>query len=370
MSFKFREELNAISPFVPARSKKSIQKEFGVDDVLKLAGNECRLGSSELAKKAAIEALNQAALYPDVDCVVLREKLSEKIGVSVDQIIVDNGLFALIALLGKAFLDADSEVIIPAPTFDWYKIVTLSMGAKPIFVPLVNHTISLRDVHQQINEKTRLIWLCNPNNPTGTFFPINELQDFLKTVPQDVIVVLDEAYREFVDDAKYVETVPLLKLHSNLIILRTFSKVYGLAGLRVGYGAMHPEIIKQLLKLRDPVGVNIVAQAAAVASLEDTLFINRVIDNNKKEKLRLYARFSEWGVEYIPTQTNFILFNIGIDVDVALKEFLKSGILLRGGKDFGLPTWIRATIGTEQDNSAVLDVIEHIVKHYKSEILA
>lgn len=332
--------------------------------MVKLAGNENRLGGSPLAKQAIIDALDDIAYYPDIDYSDLRLRLSQDLGILPDELIFGNGSFELLSLAAQACLNPGDEAILPSPSFNWYVVSTLATGAEVVEVPLKDHANDLTATAAAITEKTRLIWLCNPNNPTGAIYTAQQFDRFLEQIPDDILVVIDEAYYEYVDSDDYPDTLAALANHRNLIVLRTFSKVYGLAGLRIGYGVASQDVISLLNKIRLPINVNRLAQKAALASLDDVAFKEKVLKTNKQGKERYYAVLEELGLSYVPTQCNFILFETGIDSDIVVKFFLDQGFLIRGGREFGFPTWLRVTIGTEEDNESILSLLRELRAQY------
>ncbi len=359
-NLKYREELDSIENYKPAKSLESVTREFGVTEIIKLAGNENRLGCSNLAKEAVRNFVDELSFYPDFDVTRLRERLSKELKIKGEQLIFGNGSFELLSLIAKAFISKGEESIIPEITFGWYKSVTLQMGGKIEWVSLKEYKIDLDAIKARINENTRVIWICNPNNPIGTFIDETSLKNFLESVPRDIIIVLDEAYYEFADDSNYPDSIKLLEEYKNIIILRTFSKVYGLASLRLGYGIADSELISYLYKVKEPINVNMVAQVAALASLDDQEFKNKVLDNNKKSKQLYYDELDKSNLEYIKTQGNFIMINTKLNGDFVAEEFLKRGIIIRSGVEFKMPEWIRISIGTYEENVKVLEVLKEI----------
>ena len=355
-----RAALEKISDYRPARTLESVKREYGFSDVIKLAGNENRLGCSP----RAVEAVKNAGLlpyYPDTNCTKLREKLASVYKTGEADFIFGNGSFELISLIAQTFLEPGGESVIPVPSFGWYTNVTLQMNAVPVFVSLTDFKIDLDSIRKKITDKTKIIWICNPNNPTGTLLGQNELINFLETVGNDIIVVLDEAYIDFISE-DYPDTVYLLKKFTNVILLRTFSKVYGLASFRIGFGMTNPEIIRNMNKVRIPINVNTLAQEAALASLDDADFRKKVLENNREGLELYYAELEKLGLNYIRSNGNFILFDTGKDSTWVEAEFLKRRIVIRPAAEFGLPTWVRISIGTREDNAEVIRVLEEIIK--------
>jgi histidinol-phosphate aminotransferase len=361
MAIACKKALDGIKPFVPARSIESIKRKYGLPAVTKLAGNENNYGVSPAVRPAVLAALDAITRYPDAQGTQLREALSRHLGVAEEELVLANGSFELLMLTAQAFLEEGTEALVPYPSFGWYKIVTAAANAVPVGVPLVNHAISFEVVQEHITDKMRVLWLCNPNNPTGTYFTAAALDSFLRAVPPRVLVVLDEAYIDFAaSDAP--RATELIRRQPNVLALRTFSKVYGLASLRVGYALGPAGIIDELAKIRQPPAPNSVAQAAALAALGDRDFYRYVVAENERGRQQYYAALKELGVSYIPTQGNFIMLDTGRDGNAAVETFLRVGILVRSGGEFGMPSWVRITVGTEQENRNVLEVLAEIME--------
>lgn len=363
---RFRPALDAIRAFEPARTTVSVMREFGVERILKLAGNENTLPTSPRVREAIARAATGLGEYPDVGWTLLLERLAATLGVAEERIVIDNGGFAVMTLLARAFLDPGDEVILPQPTFGWYGIAAQTAGARIVAVPLVDHTIDLDAVLGAVGAATRLVVLCNPNNPTGTIFGHAALARFLEALPSRVVVALDEAYVDFVDDPDFPRALDLLARHRNLVVLRTFSKLHGLAGLRIGYSIMDPEIAAGLHKVREPVAVNALAQAAALAALDD-------LDFQAETRERIFAGRRHWaevldglGLPHVPSQTNFVFFDTTVDGDAIVRSYLERGILLRGGRGFGLPSFVRASIGGPEENRAVTDLLAGFVREARA----
>lgn len=361
MGLKPREAVKNLPVYTPARSIDSAKREYGFEKVIKLAGNENTLGFSPLAKDALA---NITSYYPDGAAVNLREKTAERFGVRTEQVIFGNGSFELLSLIGLAFLEKGDESIIAEPSFGWYKNVTLIQGATIVSVPLENYKVNLDKIAAAITDRTKVIWLCNPNNPTGTIFTEEELNRFLARVRDDIVVVLDEAYYDFVNDAGYPETLPLIETHNNIIVLRTFSKLEGLANFRVGYGFASDELIGYLNRVRLPINVSGPAQLAAYAALDDDTFKQKTLANVRSGLKTYYEKFDKWGLSYVKSNTNFIFVDTGVEAEGIVEEFLKQGILIRGGKEFGYPSALRIAIGTPEENEAVLSLLGKLLEKY------
>ncbi len=361
MAAKERIALEKLQNYTAAKTLESVMREYGVTQILKLAGNENRLGCSPKVAEVLHDSQCKLSFYPDMNCTILREKLSDIHLVNNENLIFGNGSFELISLIAQAYLEEGDESIIPIPSFGWYTNVTLQMNAKTVNVPLVSHKVDLEAIFQSITEKTKLIWICNPNNPTGTIIEQQKLLDFIENVREDILIVLDEAYIDF-SETEYFDSTKLIFNYNNIILLRTFSKLYGLASLRIGYGIANENIIQNLNKVKSPINVNLLAQEAAIVSLDDEKYKNKVLDNNKIGLQMYYQALEEIGLEYVRSNGNFILFDVGKESTWIENEFLKKGIMIRAGVEFGLPTWIRVTIGSKEENSKVIETLKNILK--------
>lgn len=357
MSIKCREEIRGLSPYMPGRPIEDVKKEYGLDEVIKLASNENPLGCSADVLKT-IRNTDSLELYPDGNCTALKEKLAKRLNLSCEEIILTNGSDEMVDMLAKTFINSGDEVIMSTLTFPRYNSVTTMMGAKPVVVPLKDWTYDLDGMFKEITDKTKFVWLCNPNNPTGTIFTEKELFKFLDSVPKDIIIVYDEAYREYVSRDDYPhDTEKLLKKYPNLIIMRTFSKVYGLAALRIGYTLASKEIIKDIEKIRCPFNVNSIAQNAAIAALNDQEFVNKSYNMNLEGKKYLYEQFDKLKLDYKATETNHIFINVGKDSDFVFEELQKRGVIIRPFMD----SYIRVTIGTMEQNKVFIEKLKEVL---------
>ncbi|MDR2357896.1 MAG: histidinol-phosphate transaminase [Oscillospiraceae bacterium] len=361
MSVKFRDALRAINPYKPARSLEAVKREFGLTEVVKLAGNENNHGVSPKASLAFCELQTELTRYPDMYCTLLRDALAARLGVGEDELVFGNGSFELISLIAQTFLEPGGETVIPSPSFGWYKLASIAAGAAPVVVPLVSHAVDLGAVLSAVTDRTRVVWLCNPNNPTGTYFTRTQLREFLDRLPGDVLVALDEAYIDFAYADDFPDGAKLFREYDNVVSLRTFSKVYGLASLRIGYAVANTAITDAINRARQPINVNAAAQAAAAAALSDAEYYSQVTAANARGRELYCETLPQWGVPYIPTQCNFIMLDTGRDSAAMELEFLKRGVLIRGGYEFGMPTWLRVTIGTDDENRKVLAILRELL---------
>ncbi|KPU26525.1 histidinol-phosphate aminotransferase [Caloranaerobacter sp. TR13] len=358
MTLTFRDELKDLQAYKPGKPIEDVKREYGLEKVVKLASNENPLGCSPKAIEAVKKAAENLALYPDGNATLLKETLAEKIGLKTTQILPSSGSDEMVDIIAKTFINKNDEVIMADLTFPRYITTTKMMGGKPVIVPLKDWTYDLDGMKKAITNKTKLIWLCNPNNPTGTMFTEEKLLDFLKSVPNNVVVVYDEAYNEYVTRDDYPRnSIKLLEEYPNLIVLRTFSKIYGLAALRIGYALASEEIIHNMNKIRGPFNVNKLAQVAALAALEDEDFIKKSYELNKQGKEYLYKEFENLGLEYAPSETNHIFVNVKRDTNEVFIELQKKGMIIRPIKD----TWVRITIGTPEQNELLIKLLKEVI---------
>lgn len=358
---KPRDVVPRMEPYIPGKPISDVKRELGLQDVIKLASNENPLGCSPIAKQAIQNMVDELALYPDGNCTELKQVLAQKLGVSPEQLILGNGSDEIVEMISHVYIEPGDQALIGDVTFSRYQASVELMDGQCIEVPLRDHTFDLDSFYNAITDKTKIIWLCNPNNPTGTIYSAAEQEKFLDAVPKNILVVIDEAYHEYTTDASYPETIKLIDRYDNLIVLRTFSKIYGLASLRIGYGIANPIVIDLLNRIRGPFNVNSAAQVAALAALQDQEFVNKSKHNNEIGKKYLYAAFDEMGLEYIPTQANFIMVNVGRDSRQVFRDLLLRGIIVRSGDIFKMNNWLRVTIGTPEQNQAFIKALKAVL---------
>jgi histidinol-phosphate aminotransferase len=353
--------LKTLPVYQPGRPIDEVARELGLEtaDIIKLASNENPLGPSPKAVAAMRQAIKQAQLYPDGNAFFLRQKLAARLEVKPENLIFGNGSNEIIEFLGHALLDQDAEVVVSQYCFAVYPIVAALFGAKLVTVPARNHGHDLPAMRSAITPKTRLVFVANPNNPTGTSVKPGELMEFVRAIPDHVVLALDEAYIEFLDDK--ADLLPeIRKGRPNLLLMRTFSKIYGLAGLRIGYGIGAPHLVAELEKIRQPFNLNAIAQAAAIAALDDSSYADRTRRNNARG-LRLYARaFRHFGLEFVPSSANFILVRVGEGQRV-FEELQKRGVIVRPLGLYQLPGWIRITVGTPKQNQRCLEALQLVL---------
>jgi len=357
----FREVINTISPYIPGKPISEVKRELGLEKVIKLASNENPLGPSENVKKALMRNLDELAIYPDGNCTELKLKLSKKLGVKSSQILLGAGSDEITQFIAAVFINPGDNAIMAKPSFPRYETVTKVMGGVPIELPLKDFTHDLQAFYNNINERTKVIWICNPNNPTGTIVKRKELYDFIKSVPSHIAVVVDQAYKEYIDDPEYPDALEWLNEFENLIVLQTFSKIYGLASLRIGYAIASEEIIEKLNRVRPPFNVNHLAQIAAIFALEDEEHVKKAKELNKKSLEFFYKSFEEMGLPYIKSYGNFVMVDVKKDAVEVFKKLLLKGIIVRPGDIFGMPTYLRVTTGLESDNMGFIMALKEVL---------
>jgi len=351
-----------LTPYTPGKPIEEVQREFGLTDVVKLASNENPLGPSPRAVEAIRNAATGVALYPDNDCYHLRRALAAKLGFPPGQILLGHGSDELIHNIGLAFVSPGDEVMMCTGPFSQYEFTAKLMDATPVFVPMVEFRYDTREMARRLTPKTKVIFIGNPNNPTGTIVTRSELAELLKAIPDTTVLVMDEAYYEYVDSPDYPDSLGLLREGRRVIVLRTFSKTYALAGLRIGYGATTPELADALERVREPFNVSSVAQAAALASLEDGDQVQRTVRLNVDSKQYLHREFERLGLRYTRSYANFVWVDLGRDCRPVFTELLKRGVIVRTGDIFGAPTHIRVTTGTPEQNQRFVDALEGVLR--------
>jgi histidinol-phosphate aminotransferase len=352
------ENIKSITPYVPGKPLEELERELGISGSIKLASNENPLGPSPkaiAAIKKAVEGLNR---YPDGSGFYLSQALAKKYEADINQIILGNGSNELIELVVRAFVQPGDEVISADPSFVVYRMITQAAGGTNVIVPCRDMRHDLDAMAERITPKTKIVFIANPNNPTGTMNTKAEMDRFMARVPDHVIVAVDEAYFEYVTHADYPDSLDYLKTGKNVLALRTFSKIYGLAGLRIGYGITTPEIAELMNKVRQPFNTNALGQIGAMAALADRKHVEKSIAVNNEGKQFLYQSFGQLGVSYLPTETNFILFETSLEGKDVYTELLKQGVIIRpmGGKK------LRVTIGLPEENKRFVAELEKIVK--------
>ncbi len=362
MTVKYRRELDAISAYVPGKPIDAVKRELGLERVIKLASNENPFGFSDSVRAAVMQALDEVNLYPDGNATLLKEKIAEKYGIKPDMVLPTCGSDEMVDLIAKTFIDPGSEVVMAEVTFPRYLSTSQMMGANLKIVPMKNMAYDLEGFRRAITPQTRLVWLCNPNNPTGSFFTRDELIRLLESISPETLVVYDEAYFEFATHPEYPrDSLDLLQRHRNMLVMKTLSKAYGIAGLRIGFTIGDPALLGLINKIRNPFNVTLLTQAAAMAALDDDEFLVKTIENNERGKVYLYAQFEDMGLNFVKTEANHIAFDAGKDGEIVFQELLRKGVIIRpiGGTKYD--TWLRVSIGKMEENQAFIKALREVL---------
>ena len=350
--------IESLVPYEAGKPIEEVARELGVPDAIKLASNENPLGPSPLALEAARRAIGEVHRYPDAAAYRLREKLAGVHGVSMDEIVQGNGSNELIELVVRTFATASDHIVFAEPAFVVYKLASLSHGVPFSAVPVKAWTHDLPAMTAAVNERTKVLFVANPNNPTGTYVGRSAVEKMLREVPEEVIVVMDEAYIQYVDAPDYPDSLELRNLRERLIILRTFSKIYGLASLRVGYAIGPKNLIDYMNRVRAPFNVGSVGQAAAMAALDDREHVDKSRAMNKSERARVAAALSELGVEVAPSQANFVFVDAKRSCREVYDELLRKGVIVR---PMGNTSFLRITVGTPAENDRLLTALAEVL---------
>jgi len=352
------EGIEKLIPYPPGKPMEELERELGITGSIKLASNENPLGPSPLAVQAILKHVATLNRYPDGSGYYLKSKLGSMFGLRLSQLIIGNGSNELIELIIRTYLTPGEQVIQAFPTFLVYEKMVTSAGCKIESIPLVNFRINLEAILKAITPKTKIIFINNPNNPTGTALLKGEMTDFLKSIPHDIIVVLDEAYIEFANNREVANGLDLLNYFPLIIVLRTFSKVYGLAGLRIGYGFSSDDIIDYMNRVRQPFNANTLAQVAATAALDDTEFVSNSLKVVRDGLSYLYNQIENLGLEYLPTQTNFFLIKVPMGAQKIYELMLREGVIVRSMESFGLRDYIRISVGLPEENERFIATLK------------
>jgi len=356
-----RKCIEKLTPYPPGKPIEEVERELGIVGSIKLASNENPLGPSPKAIKAIKENINSIHRYPDGSCYYLRQKLSKKFELPMKNIILGNGSNELIKLVVHTYLSPGEEVILPFPTFLMYEKIVQSFAGKIMTVPLFNFSIDLQAIRAAVTSKTKIIIINNPNNPTGMGLNKKDILEFLHSLPSDVIVILDEAYIEFSKDPNIASSLKFLESYPLLVVLRTFSKIYGLAGLRIGYGFASETVAASMNLVRQPFNVNYLAQVGALAALDDHKFVEKTITLIQDGLGFLYSQLNRIGLEYIPTQTNFFLIKTPLGANETFQRMLKEGVIVRSMESFGLNDYIRINVGLPEENERFITTLEKVL---------
>ena len=357
--------VRAIAPYQPGKPIAELERELGISGIVKLASNENPLGTSPKAVAAMQEAIKTIALYPDGNGYELKDALAKRYGIQHANLVLGNGSNDLLELASRAFLAPGDVAIYSAHAFAVYALATQAVGAQGITVPAKEFGHDLDGMLKAaVEHKAKMVFIANPNNPTGTYLSANALLGFMQALPDHVLVILDEAYNEYLPPAQRYDSVSWLKKHSNLVISRTFSKAYGLAGLRVGYAMANEQIIDMMNRVRQPFNVNSIAQAAALAALQDTDFVTRTYNMNQQGMQQIIAGLSKLGLSYIPSYGNFISFRIG-GATAMYRRLLELGVIVRPVANYDMADYLRVSIGLEIENDKFLAALQQAIKEAK-----
>ncbi len=350
-----------LKPYIPGKPISELERELGISNSIKLASNENPLGPSKKAKAVIHGQLDELALYPDGGGYLLRSALADKHGVHPDQVTLGNGSNDVLDMVARVFLSPGKEAIFSEYAFAVYPISTQAVGATARISKAVEYGHDLEAMKSLINDNTSVIFIANPNNPTGTWLKEKPLKEFIDSVPGHIIVVVDEAYVEYVDAPEYPDATQWLPDHPNLIVTRTFSKAYGLAALRIGYSLSHPEVTDLLNRVRQPFNVNTLAQAAALASLQDEEHIRLSVETNRSGMQQYEEAFKTMGLDWIPSVGNFITVDLGKDAAQIDKALLTQGVITRPVANYGLPNHLRISIGLNEQNERCIEALRQVL---------
>ncbi len=356
------ENIEKLVPYVPGKPVEELERELGIKNAVKLASNENPLGPSRKGIALMKKYINNLHRYPEGGCYYLAEKLSQKLNVPMENIVFGNGSNEVLELVGRTFYVAGDEILFSQYAFIVYKLVAQSLGAKFIEIPAKGLAHDLEAFVKAITPATKLIYLANPNNPTGTMFGKKEFEAFMGKVPANCLVVLDEAYAEYVTVENYPSGLDYLGKYKNLIVVRTFSKIYGLAGLRVGYAIMDKKLADYMNRVREPFNVNTLAQFAALGALDDEEHVEKTKEVTKAGFAYLYGCFDKLGVEYVPSYGNFVLIKAPGGGMPFYNALLKEGVIVRPVGGYGLPDYVRVTVGTEKENKRFIAALKKVLK--------
>jgi histidinol-phosphate aminotransferase len=356
------QNIERLIPYVPGKPVEELEREMGIKNAVKLASNENPLGPSPKGIAMMKRYIKQLHRYPEGGCYYLSEKLSKNLGVKPENILFGNGSNEVLEIIGRTFYEHGDEIVFSQYAFIVYKLVAQALGAVYHEVPANNLGHDLYNMLNYIHPKTKIVYLANPNNPTGTMFTKKEFRDFMDKVPQTTLVVLDEAYSEYVDDKDYPDGLTFLKKYKNLIIVRTFSKIYGLAGLRIGYAVGDEKLISYMNRVREPFNVNTLAQFAALGALDDKEHIEKTKKITQEGFKYLYEELDKIGIEYIKSYGNFILIKTPMKGVDFYNLLLKEGVIVRPVAGYGLIDFVRVTVGTQTENKKFIIATKKVLK--------
>ncbi len=350
-----------VKPYVPGKPIEEVKRKLGLQDVIKLASNENPYGPSPHVLAAISKAAHNLNRYPDGDCYYLRQALAQHLDIEPNQLIFGNGSDELIVMAVRAFVNEGDEVVMATPSFLVYDIASKIAGANIHAVPLKNFRYDLEGMKAAITDKTKMVFLGNPDNPAGTYLSEEDVRHFLKGLRNDILIFMDEAYFEYVEAEDYVNSIRLLRTHKNIFVTRTFSKMYGLAGLRIGYGIGGPSLCDVLNRIREPFNVNSLAQVGALACLEERAYYRTIAKKISTQRRYLYESLSSMELEYVESCTNFILIKVKAKASKVAQKLLEKGVIIRDMSFWGMDHYIRVTIGTEPENQKFIQVLEEVL---------
>ncbi|MCZ8515700.1 histidinol-phosphate transaminase [Paenibacillus filicis] len=357
-----RPNVRQIKPYSPGKPIWEVKRELGLEEVVKLASNENPLGPSPKAVEAIIRSLSELHRYPDVLASELKQELARRLGLSERELIVTNGADELITLISETYLEPGDDIVIPAPVFGEYEFGAKLMGANVKAVPLEpGFGYDVSRLLAAVTPRTKLLYLCSPHNPAGTYLPAKELDRLLAALPEKVLLVLDAAYSHYATAEDYTDGLEHVRAGRQVLVLQTFSKIYGLAGIRVGFGAAPAAVIESILKVKEPFNVNALAQAAAAAALADEAHLEASRRLNTAGREQLYAAFRKLGIPYTESMSNFVLCQPGPAADSIAAQLLSRGIIVRSGGTWGLPEHIRVSVGTAEENDKFIRALDEIM---------
>jgi len=361
MKLTVPDYIRTLKPYVAGKPLEELEREYGIGDAVKLASNENPLGPSPMALAAIRRTIEKLHRYPNGGSYDLCHHLANQLNLRCENIVLGNGSDDIIALLARVLLQPGDEAVLPQPSFLFYEIVVQSSGALPVGVPLKSRAIDLHGMLDRISPKTRMMFVTNPHNPTGALIGKETLDEFVRALPADIVLVLDEAYIEFVREPNPPNSIDYLDSGKFVVGLRTFSKAYGLAGLRIGYGLM-PSVLADLLhRVRQPFNVNSLAQAAAIAALADKDFLAETVQLVSEELNFMYRALAQRGINYFESQANFFLIQVGKDADAVFEDLLKEGVIVRSMTSYGYPDCIRVNVGLHPENLRLLEALEKVL---------
>ena len=359
---KWKKQLLELKAYQPGRSIEEVKKQYGLEQITKLASNENPFGCSPAAAEAIASHATSLSLYPDGYAGELRSAVASHLNVKENQIIFGNGSDEIIQIISRALLEPGRNSVMAAPTFPQYRHNAILEGSEIREIPLIDGDHDLDGMAAAVDENTSIVWLCSPNNPTGTYINKIQLEAFMSKVPNEVLVVLDEAYYEFVDEEDYYNAVSLIGRYENMIVLRTFSKIYGLAALRVGYGIANEKLIATLDPAREPFNVNSLAMAAAIAAIKDQDFVKQCQESNRAGLEQFYSFCEKNALHYYRSSGNFILIDFACDGNEVFQYLLERGYIVRSGVALGFPTAVRVTVGSSEQNAGVIQQMEKFLE--------